>query len=96
MGTAVGDSVGTEASVGEMSVAGGGGVAVKTAAVGDCGEQEIRRKKREERRMREVRLGGMEGILTELPANDVPRINAKTSRRVPRTGGSSVPDGTYQ
>jgi hypothetical protein len=55
-----------EASVGEMSVAGGGGVAVKTAAVGDCGEQAMRRKRKEARRMRVVRRAGMKGILTEV------------------------------
>jgi hypothetical protein len=69
--------------VGEISVAGAGGVAVKTAAVGTWGEQERSRKRKEERRMRDVMGWGMEGILTELSANYVSRINEKTSRQVP-------------
>jgi len=68
----VGVTVGWEASVGALcvSVAGGGGVAVKTADVRGGGEQETRRKKREERRIRDVMRGGMESILTELPVNE--------------------------
>jgi hypothetical protein len=85
VGTPVGVSVvtaGSEASVGGVSIAGGGAVAVKMAAVGDCGEQEMRKRKKE-RRIRDVKRWGMGGILTELPANHVPCVNEKTSRQVP-------------
>ena len=66
MGTAVGVSVGSVASVGRASVAGAGGVAVKTAAVGDCGEQAIKRKNQDERRIPGVRRENMDGILIEI------------------------------
>jgi hypothetical protein len=58
----VGVPVGREASVAmdEVSVAGGSAVAVKTAGVAACGEQEARRKRIDERRIRDVRRGGME------------------------------------
>jgi hypothetical protein len=58
----VGGSVGREASVGRgaVSVAGGGGVAVKTAGAAAWGEQDARRKRIDERRIRDVRRGGME------------------------------------
>jgi len=55
VGTAVGASVGTEASVGGISVAGGRVVTVETRGGVAGGEQEtMRRKKKEERRMRGV------------------------------------------
>jgi hypothetical protein len=74
--------VGRDTSVGGTSVVGGGGVAVKTAGVRACGEQEIRRKTNVERRMRDVVCGGMEVILTEEVHNASP-IDEKTSRQVP-------------
>jgi len=78
--TAVGVSVGREGLVGEISVGGGRGVAVETrGGVGACGEQEERRIQKAQSRMRVVMGRGMEGILTELPENNVSRINEKTS-----------------
>jgi len=75
VGTAVGVSVGRNGSVGGISVAGGGEVAVETR--GEVGEvQEIRRKMQNaECRMRDVRwCRGMEGILTEMSGSLAPAV----------------------
>jgi hypothetical protein len=66
--TAVGVSVGRDGFAGGVSVGGGSGVAVETkGGVGACGEQEeMRKSKRKEERMRVVMYWGMESILTEL------------------------------
>jgi hypothetical protein len=59
-------------------------VAVKTAEVGACGEQEeMRKRKRKVERIRVVMGRGMGVILTELYENNVSRINEKTSHWVP-------------
>jgi len=55
----VGVDVGRDASVGGASVVGSSGVAVKTAGVRACGEQETRRKTNVERRMRDGKRGSM-------------------------------------
>jgi len=74
VGTAVGVSVGRNGSVGGISVAGGGEVAVETR--GEVGEvQEERRKRKEARKMRDVRwCRGMEGILTEMSGSLAPAV----------------------
>ena len=59
---------------------GGSGVAVETkGGVGWAEQEEKRRIQMAESKIRVVRRGGMEGILTELFENNLPRINEKTS-----------------